>query len=201
MSAGSERPSTRPRVVAIAAIGAIACALAATGAFAAASPTVVFRDPIDHVDGPLDLKRVSLRRAADGRVRAALTFVGTVTAKTLLATSGPPGSVCLRIWTDADIDPRTMRPDRLVCATARSEDELRGGVYENTGATLPERLGDASVNRSSNGRSIVLRFTQSSLGRPKRIRFAVESTRPGCERPSCIDSAPDKDNVRAFRLR
>ena len=181
-------------------MAAIACALAATGAFAAASATVVFRDPLDHADGPLDLKRVSLQRARDGRVRAALTFADTVTPKTLLATSGPPGSVCLRIWTDAETDPRTMRPDRLVCATARSEDELRGGVYENTG-TLPERLRDASVKRSSNGRSIMLRFTQSSLGRPKRIRFAVESTRPGCQGPTCIDSAPDKDNVRAFRLR
>ena len=36
----------------------------------------------------------------------------------------------------------------------------------------------------------MLRFTQSSIGRPQRFRFAVESTRPGCERAACIDTAP-----------
>jgi hypothetical protein len=47
----------------------------------------------------------------------------------------------------------------------------------------------------------VLRFTQSSIGRPGRLRFAVESTRPGCERPACIDTVPDGGTARTFRLR
>ena len=56
-----------------------------------------------------------------------------------------------------------------------------------------------SVTKS--GRSIVVRISQSSLGRPELIRFAVESTRPGCERVSCVDEAPDKGAVRRFRVR
>lgn len=197
-----ERLSTRARRhVTIAGIATAACALVVSAAFAAASKTVVVSDPDDDVTSPLDLTRVSLQRGADGRLRAVVTFAEKLTPKALLATSGPPGSACLRIWTNPDADPQAMRPDRLACVTARSEDELRGGVYEVTGADLPKRLVDASVKRNASGRSIVIRFTQSSLGRPQRIRFAAESTRPGCERPSCIDTAPDKGAVRIFRLR
>jgi hypothetical protein len=57
------------------------------------------------------------------------------------------------------------------------------------------------VKGTATGRSIVLRFTQSSIGRPQRIRFAVESTRPGCERVTCIDRVPEGSATRTFRLR
>ena len=186
---------------AIGGIAAAGCAFVVSAAFAAASKPVIISDPDNDVSGPLDLRRVSLGRAADGRLRAALTIAQKLTPKTLLASSGPPGSACLRIWTNADADATATRPDRLVCVTARSADELRGGVYEVNGAELPTRLAEAAAKRSASGRSIVLRFAQSSLGRPKRIRFAVETTRPGCERPTCIDTAPDKGAVRVFRLR
>jgi len=197
----SERLGARAHLFTVSGIAAAACALVVSAAFAAASKTVVVSDPDDDVSGALDLTRVSLQRGADGRLRAVVTFAEKLTPKTLLATSGPPGSACLRIWTNADADPQAMRPDRLACVTARSDVELRGGVYEVTGAALPKRLAGASVKRNASGRSIVIRFTQSSLGRPQRIRFAAESTRPGCERSSCIDTAPDKGAVRSFRLR
>jgi hypothetical protein len=182
--------------VAGATVAVVVCA-----AFAAASRPVVLTDPRGDVNGPLDLARVSLQRASDGRLRAAVSFAATITPKMLLASSGPPGSACLRIWTAAGIDPAATRPDRLVCVTARSEDELRGGVYEVAGADLPKRLTDASVRRSRTGRNVVIRFTQSSLGSPRRIRFAVESTQPGCESPRCIDTLPDGGAVKTFRLR
>lgn len=181
----------------VAATGAVAVSVA----LAAPSKPIVISDPGDDVGGALDLTRVSFQRASDGRLRAVLTFADKVTPKMLLASSGPPGSACLRIWTAADADPQATRPDRLVCTTARAADELRGGVYEVRGAALPRRLADASVKLNSSGRSMVIRFTQSSLARPQRIRFAVESTRPGCERPGCIDTVPDKGAVRTFRLR
>jgi hypothetical protein len=94
-----------------------------------------------------------------------------------------------------------MRPDRLACVTARSDDEFRAGVYETTGAGLPKRVASASVKLTASGTSLILRFTQSSLGRPSRVRFAVESTRPGCERAACIDTVPDGGTARTFRLR
>lgn len=186
------------------AAGALAIAVSAivvSGALAAASKTLVITDPHGDVSGALDLTRVSLQRSSDGRVRAALSFAGKLTPKTLLAGSGPPGSACLRIWTDVDADPTSMRPDHLACLTARSDDELRGGVYEVTGAQPPKRLAEASVKLTASGQSVVLRFTQSSIGRPQRIRFAVEATRPGCERVTCIDTLPDGGAARTFRLR
>lgn len=197
-----QRSSSRARRrVAVAGIATAVGALVVSAAFAAASKTVVVSDPDDDVSGALDITRVSLQRSSDGQLRAVVTFAEKLTPKTLLASSGPPGSACLRIWTNADADPKAMRPDRLACVTARAQDELRGGVYELTGAELPKRLADASVKRTASGRSIVIRFSQSALGRPRRIRFAAESTRPGCARPSCIDTAPGRGAVRAFRLR
>lgn len=191
----------RVRLIAVGSLVAATGAVAVGSALAATSKPIVLSDPGEDVSGPLDLRHVSLRRATDGRLRAAMTFAGGVTPKSLLAASGPPGSACLRIWTAMDADPAATRPDRLVCLTARSEDELRGGVYEVKGSALPTRVADAAAARNRNGRGFVIRFTQSSLGRPQRLRFAMESTSPGCERPNCIDTAPDGDRVRLFRLR
>lgn len=186
------------------AAGGLALALPAivvSGALAAPSKTLVISDPRADVSGAVDLTRVSLQRSGDGRLRAVLSFAAKLTPKTLLAGSGPPGSACLRIWTVATADPAVMRPDRLACVTARSDDEFRGGVYEVTGPQPPKRIADASVKRTASGQSIVLRFTQSSIARPPRFRFAVEATRPGCERVTCIDTVPDGATARTFRLR
>lgn len=196
-----DRRSRRARALAATGLVCVVAAVAAAAALGAASKPLVLRDAGKDVSGALDVTRVSLRRASDGRVRAVVTFARKVSARTLLASSGPPGSACLRIWTDFDADPAATRPDRLACVTARSSQELRGGVYELTGAGLPERVAGASVALTRSRRSVVIRFAQSSLGRPSRIRFAVEATRPGCARTSCVDRVPDSGRARAFRLR
>jgi hypothetical protein len=188
----------RPLAVAVA---SVALALAGgAGAFAAKSKHVIIADATRDVSGALDLQRISLSLARDGRLRAIVTFAGTITPKALLAGAGPPGSVCLKVWTAPDADPSATRPDRLVCATALNEHELRANVLRQVGTGLPTAVGSAAVRVNRSGRSLVLRISQSSLGRPALLRFAVESTRPGCERVSCIDDAPDKA-VRRFRVR
>lgn len=194
------RPPQARSLAGLALAGAVAVAAAAT-ALAAVSPPVVVDDRRRDTSGALDLQRVALSRAADGRLRAVVTFTGRVTPRTLLASAGPPGSVCVRIWTAVDADPKAMRPDRLVCVTARSRDDLRAGVFEQDGPGLPERVATASVATTSTGRSMIIRFAQSALGMPARVRFAIESTRPGCERVTCIDTAPDAGATRVFRLR
>jgi hypothetical protein len=202
MGAPGEQPRRqRRRVLCLVLLTVAAVPLAVAAAFAAASSPAVMKDPANDVSGPLDLRRAALRRTSDGRLRATLTFAGKVAASTLLASSGPPGSACMRVWTDPDADPTATRPDRLVCVTARSEDELRAGVFTQRDAGLPRRVGSASVKASSSGRSLVTRISQSSLGRPEVIRFAVESTRPGCESTACIDTVPDAGAARRFRLR
>lgn len=201
MAADLRRARDGSRLLAAAALAAAIVALVVSPAPAATSKTVVITDARDDASGALDLRRASLQRASDGRLRAALSFSGKLTPKSLLAPSGPPGSACLRIWTARDADPAATRPDRLVCVTARSDDELRGGVYSGTGAGFPVRVAGASVTLTASRRSIVVRFAQSSIGRPQRFAFAVESTRPGCSRAACIDTAPARGAARSFRLR
>ncbi len=170
-------------------------------AFAAPSKPVLVSDAVEDVSGPLDLQRAGLRVASDGRLRFVLTFAAKVTPKTLLAKTGPPGSMCVRLWTDADADPAATRPDRLLCVTADKDSKLRAGVYDQPGSGLPRRTGAAAVSTNSSGRSFVIRVAQSALGRPALIRFAVEATQPGCDRVSCIDTVPDAGAVRRFRLK
>src|SRR5918997_1502000 len=89
-------------------------ALVTTGAaIGAATRSVVVRDRAD-VAGKLDIRRVSLARAADGRLRAAITMDEDWAGSDLLARSGPPGSVCLRVWTTPDAGRRAA--DFLICA-------------------------------------------------------------------------------------
>jgi hypothetical protein len=183
-------------------LGAVASALLPVAvALAAPSKAVVFSDPTGDVSGPLDLQRAALSRGSDGRLRLVATFAAKVEPQALLAKTGPPGSTCARIWTDPAADPAATRPDRLVCVTADKDAKLRASVLEQRDSGLPRRIAAAAVTANASGRSFVVRVSQSALGRPARIRFALESTRPGCERISCIDTAPDAGAVRRFRLR
>jgi hypothetical protein len=195
------RRRLRRRALRLAAPAAAVPAIVAAAALAAPSRAVVIRDPPRDVATALDIQRVGLQRASDGRLRAAVTFAAKVTPSALLASSGPPGSVCLRIWTDAEADPRATRPDRLVCVTARSATALRASVFEQRDVGMPRRVAPASVTATASGRSLVVRIAQSSLGRPALIRFAAESTSAGCERPACVDTAPGAGAVRRMRLR
>jgi hypothetical protein len=187
----------RPLVIAT----AVAAALPLAGALAAASTTLVLPDPKGDVSGPLDIQRGSLGVGSDGRLRIVMTFAGKVGPKDLLATSGPPGSMCVRVWTAADADPTAGRPDKLVCVTADKDAALRASVYSQPDAALPRRSGPATVSASKSGRSFVVRVAQSALGRPRLVRVAFEATRAGCDRLSCVDNAPDGGAVRRFRLR
>ena len=192
---------SRARIAAAVGLSAACAALTLSVAFAASSKTVEITDPKGDVTGALDLQRASLSLASDGRLRAVITLVGKAEPQAMLSKVGPPGSACVKVWTAQDADPTSSRADRLVCVTARSKDELRAIVFSQAKLGPPTLLGPAEVSVNESGRSLVLRFSQSSLGRPELIRFAIESTRAGCERVSCVDQLPDKGGVRRFRVR
>ena len=193
--------TSRLRALVLAAVSATALSLVVASVLAAPSKPVFVRDAKGDVSGKLDLQRLKLGLAANGRLRAAVTFADKVTPADLLAKSGPPGSVCLRVWTTADADPKSTRPDRLVCVTARTNTKLRASVLGQDDPGLPRRVGPASVASSKSGRSLILSIAQRRLGRPARIRYALESTQPGCDRTSCIDTTPAAPATRRFRLR
>jgi len=181
---------------------ALGTALAAGGAAAAVAATapqpVAAPDPKGDVRSTLDLTRLSFERASDGRLRAAITLAAEWGADTLVARSGPPGSICLKLWTVSQ--PPDAPPDYLVCVTTDKKGDLRGSVLKERANKLPERVGSADVARPS-GRSVTLRFSQTAVGRPARVAVGAESTRPGCTRGSCIDTAPDAPNALPLTLR
>ena len=185
------------------AAGALAAGALAAGALAAAAPAatpgaaVVVRDPVDTAGG-LDLTRVQLGRAPDGRLRAALTLAAPWRMRDLPAHDGPPGALCLRMWT-AGAPPATF-PDFLMCITADAGGRhLRGSILVERGGEL-QRVARATLARSSL-RTVVARFPQGAIGRPRRVRFAGEATSPGCPRPACVDTAPNAPAVATLTLR
>jgi hypothetical protein len=191
-------------VAATAAAGPPDSTAARPAAAAAEGEPVVVREARDARAGGPDLTRVQLGRAADGRLRAALTLAAAWTAGDLLPAAeapqpAPPGSVCLRLWTRSAT--RGAPADFLVCLTAtRDGERLRGSVLREDDDGLPRRIGSATVGRSST-RTATLRFSQSVIGRPSRVRFSAEATRPGCPRTSCVDTAPDAPGTATLVLR
>jgi hypothetical protein len=164
----------------------------------APSPTVV-KDARDAVTAAPDITRVQLGLSSDRRVRVAVTLVVGWVARDLLAGDGPPGSICVRLWTETK--PGAAPPDYLACATPRQDGEtMRGSVFATEAGEGQRRVASAIVGRTSD-RTVTLRFSQSAVGRPRTIRFAAEATKPGCTRVSCVDTAPDAPKTATFRVR
>ena len=171
---------------------------AAAPAADAPSPTVV-KDARDAGEGAPDLTRVQLGLTSDRRLRAAVTLSTGWVAKNLIAKEGPPGSLCLRLWTVTK--PGAAPPDFLACVTARSDEETtRGTVFKTQPGQELTRVAGAIVGRTSD-RTVTLRFSQTAIGKPALIRFAAEATKPGCARVSCVDTAPDAPKTANFRVR
>ena len=175
-------------------------AVAAVAVAAFMPKTKVVKDPSgDVAKNPMDLVRVSLGRASNGELRGSLTTAAAFSVKSIVAKDGIPGSVCLRLWTKTK--PGDAPPDYLVCATAGKDGKsLDGSVLQEREGTAPVRVGAAHVSRSSK-RNITLRFGQSRVGRPATIDFAGETVPAGCDRITCMDSAPDDGDTARFRLR
>jgi hypothetical protein len=173
--------------------------VASTIAPAATAPeTQAVTDPKGDVRSPLDLTRVAVSRAADGRLRASLTVAAAWTGSDLLSDTGGPGSLCLKAWTTT-VPPDTT-PDYLICTTANADGALRGSILKQRANKLPERTGGADVSRPS-ARTVTLRFSQTAIGKPATLYAAAETVRPGCPRGSCIDLAPDAPKTLKLELR
>lgn len=183
---------------------AVAAATAAVSLAAAALALADERtrpDPND-ATGRLDIREVSAGHAPDGRLRHLIATTGRWGAEDLLSKKGPPGGVCLHIWTARR--PSAGSPDYLVCANSDAKGrDLEGWVTHvsrragRTGRTVP-----AAVSRPDS-RSVVLRFAQSQIGRPDRYYWRAETVyyAAGCPRATgCLDTAPDIPRASAHVL-
>jgi len=165
-----------------------ATAAAAVAALATAVPAaaVTTRDT-DDTPVLLDIERMAVNQVPSGRVTVRVSMFEAWSANVLSpGTSGPPGSVCLLVWTRRPLD---QAPDYLVCATPRGPGRLAGTVLrEPTGAGLPRRVGAAVVTRPTS-KSVELSFAPSDLGNPTLIRYVAEAAQPaGCPPPrGCVD--------------
>src|SRR3954471_20651724 len=140
MRVGAQQRRARRVLAVCAACGA--CTAAAAAALAQAPPrAVVVHDAVD-TPGGLDLTRVQLGRASDGRLRAALTLAAPWRLRDLPAGDGPPGSLCLRMWTTTT-NPGTF-PDFLLCVTADARGRhLRGDLLVERDGALQRVAGAA----------------------------------------------------------
>lgn len=183
-------------------LGAVLAAAVPVGAAMAAttppSKTVVQKDAAGDVNGALDLRQLVFARGSDGRLRASLTLAGSWDADDLLSDDGPPGSLCLKVWTAST--PPDQTPDYLVCVTAQADGDLRGSILKERPNQLPERTSAPTLTRPSE-RTVTLRFSQTAIGKPATVRVQAETTRAGCPRGSCIDLAPDAGKFLTLKLR
>ncbi|MGI8594864.1 MAG: hypothetical protein ACR2ML_10960, partial [Solirubrobacteraceae bacterium] len=140
-----------------------------------------------------------LSQSESGRMRATVTSWEGWTPGDLVAESGPPGSVCVKLWTTRASG--SEPPNYLVCASPAAEgDRLVGTVLRDPGRGLPVRVGTASVSGPTD-RVLVLGWPARLIrARGGEVRFAVEAAQAkGCPRPrGCIDTAPDAPRSRRF---
>jgi hypothetical protein len=192
------RASRAARFAAVVAGGLILCAPLTAAQSAKVQPVAVREAAGDAASGAPDPVRLQLGLASDGRLRAVISLAKALDPKDLLSDSGPPGSICLRLWTQTT--PGTVPPDFLVCVTADKNAKLRATISQERVNAQPLRVGDAVLSRASS-KQLVLKFARSRVGSPKKtIRFAVEATKRGCTRVSCVDTLPNAPTTATLKL-
>jgi hypothetical protein len=181
-------------------------ALAVLGALAPVASAQIIptfrKDSATDGRGALDIVRVAMSRGVDGRLRGEVTMEKPWTTNDLHTAAGPPGSICITLWTkrSAGSDPA----DWLVCVTPEREgDLLRGRVLRDRANGLPRQVAAATVTRPTS-RTVYLRFAQSAIDRPASVRFAAEAVTRAtrCPKPlGCRDTAPDAPTTGNLTLR
>jgi hypothetical protein len=116
--------------------------------------------------------------------------VGPRNFRNAVAEHGPPGSVCVNVWTRRT--PWEASPNFDVCVTGdRSRRKLLASVSRLGPRGGVRRVGNASAQLTSR-RRLVVRFDPDLIGRPAAYRWSVHVTtfESGCTRRGCQDFAP-----------
>jgi hypothetical protein len=179
-------------------VALLVCALASVPAAALArSPTVQDRDDSKAAVDIASAKG-SHNRTADQIVHV-VTAYGDFGPRDLLNSDGPPGSVCLNIWTTRE--PGEDVPNYDVCVTS----DKRGRVYRASIARLTRnarRVGAARVEQTD-PRRLEIRFDPDRIHRPRSYRWVTQTATFGadCGGPTgCEDFAPDRPDTALTRL-
>lgn len=148
----------------------------------------------DDSAGAVDLSSV---QASHNRVSDELVYVidlhEEITPRTLLRRDGPPGSICVNIWTTRQ--PGEAAPNYDACITSERRGRLFRASVATHGATGGvRRIGRAKVEQPAPTR-LVLRIDPDRIKRPKAVRWTVQAVAFSSGCPSvtgCEDYVPDR---------
>jgi hypothetical protein len=182
----------------LAAIVGLVVALGALGAAAVALATTV-RDRDDVTTG-LDIAKASgtHNRVTDELVHS-IDFYGAI-PHSLSRPGGPPGSVCIEIWTRST--PGEAPADYEACATPGKGSSWNGSIAREREKGPRLRLGAIKVEQPSDTR-LVIRIDPDDIKRPASYRWRVEATTFGTDCKSstgCPDYAPDRPATAETKL-
>jgi len=111
---------------------------------------------------------------------------------------GPPGSLCVNIWTRRT--PWEASPNYDVCVSADRDGENLVASVSRLGARGNVRRRGPAAAQFTSGRRLVVRFDPDLIGRPAAYRWSIQVTTfaPGCTARGCEDFAPRRGrSVRA----
>lgn len=115
--------------------------------------------------------------------------------------SGPPGSVCVNIWTTRT--PQEQEPNFDVCVSAdRTRTKLRASVSRHRPGGVVRRVGSAKAQLTS-ARRLVIDFDPDLIKRPAAYRWSAQVTtfEKGCKRHlGCRDFAPNSGRTVRTKL-
>jgi hypothetical protein len=178
-------------------VGLVALALPA----AALADSRSVRDPND-TRGKVDVSSVlgAHNRIEDRLVHVVHTYEGFGPAD-LLNRSGPPGSICVNVWTTRT--PGDAMPNYEVCATSnRQGTAFRGDIDRFGRGGSVRRIGAARVEHPAADR-LLIRFDPDRIRRPGSYRWNVQAATfgSGCRTPTgCEDLAPNTPRTIRTRL-
>jgi hypothetical protein len=175
-------------------------ALLTLAALLAASGLAAAQGGVDSVsDGDDSASRADIAAArathdrSNDRLAHVIRFHGRVspgTFRNAIAEHGPPGSVCVNIWTGRT--PGDASPNFEVCVSGnRKRDHLIASVSKLGPRGGVKQVGNASAQLTSR-RRLVVRFDPDLIRRPAAYRWSVQSTtfERGCPSRGCQDVAP-----------
>ena len=167
---------------------------------AAASGIAIAQDRVDAVsDGDDSRSRADIAAArathdrSGDRLAHVVRFQDPVSPRVFrnqVAEHGPPGSVCINIWTRRT--PWEASPNYEVCVSSnRDRDKLLASVSRLGPRGGVRRAGNAAAQTTSR-RRLVIRFDPDLIRRPSAYRWSVQAMtfERGCTRRGCQDTAP-----------
>jgi hypothetical protein len=174
-------------------LAALAVVLAAAGVAFAQGGTKAVSDG-DDSKSAADISSVrAVHDRSNDRLAHIIRFHAGISASDLrnaIDEHGPPGSVCINIWTRRT--PWEASPNFEVCVTANREGrDLQASVSKLGPRGGARRRGAASAELTTR-RRLAVRFDPDLIRRPNAYRWSVEVTTfaRGCTSRGCKDFAP-----------